>query len=52
MVLVVLEFGHLALGIYIPQLKETIADRLSDPEVQQLVTVIMGTFSEGSLIVP
>lgn len=52
MVLVVLEFGRLALGIYIPQLKETIADRLSDPEVQQLVTAIMGTFSEGSLIVP
>ena len=52
MVLVVLEFGRLALGIYIPQLKETVADRLTDPEIQQLVTVVMSTFSEGSLVVP
>ena len=52
MVLVVLEFGHLALGIYIPQLKETIADRMADPEVQQTITVIMSIFSGGSLVGP
>ena len=52
MVLVVLEFGHLALGIYIPQLKATVADRMADPEVQQLITVIMSVFSSGSLVLP
>ena len=48
--LLVLEFIHLGLALYIPQLKATLAEKLDDPETQQMVTILMSVFSDGSIV--
>ena len=46
----VLEFIHLGLALYIPQLKATLAEKLNDPETEQMVTILMSVFSDGSIV--
>ena len=49
--LVILEFGHLALGIYVPRLNASIAAQMENPETQQML-LLLETVSTEALPVP